>query len=125
MDFVVFPQYFMVAEHTFRPPYYHRNYMSEFMGIIYGVYEAKLEGFMPGGGSLHNCMIPHGPDASSYEKAVTTSLSPIYQKETLAFMFESRYPCLPTRFALETKLLDKNYHRCWEGLRSNFRRKKK
>lgn len=118
VDFVVFPSRWMVSEHTFRPPYFHRNFMSEFMGLIYGAYDAKTEGFMPGGGSLHNCMSAHGPDEMTYKQAIKKKLKPQYYRKTLAFMFESRYVCYPTRFALETKLLQKEYYKCWEGLGS-------
>ncbi len=125
VDFVIFPERWLVAEHTFRPPYFHRNYMSEFMGLIYGAYDAKAEGFYPGGGSLHNCMSAHGPDTETYVKAIKAKLKPKYLKGTLAFMLESRYICKPTPFALETSLLQDDYYRCWQGLKSNFNPKKK
>ena len=110
----------MVAENTFRPPWYHRNVMSEDMGLIYGVYDAKEEGFVTGGGSLHNCMSAHGPDAEAYEKATNAELKPVKLANTLAFMFESRYILRPTRFALETPALQKNYYECWQNIRKNF-----
>jgi homogentisate 1,2-dioxygenase len=119
-DFVIFPERWMVAENTFRPPWYHRNVMSEYMGLIYGVYDAKEEGFVAGGGSLHNCMSAHGPDAEAYEKATNAELKPVKLANTLAFMFESRYILRPTRFALETPALQKNYYECWQGIRKNF-----
>jgi hypothetical protein len=71
MDFVIFPPRWLVAQDTFRPPWFHRNVASEFMGLIHGVYDAKAEGFAPGGASLHNCMTGHGPDAATFEKAST------------------------------------------------------
>jgi homogentisate 1,2-dioxygenase len=120
-DFVIFPPRWMVAERTFRPPYFHRNVMNEYMGLIYGVYDAKAEGFVPGGGSLHNCMSGHGPDAQTFEAASTAQLEPRFLGDTLAFMFESRYLIRPTRFALETPLLQKDYWRCWRGLAKHFR----
>jgi homogentisate 1,2-dioxygenase len=92
IDFVIFPERWMVAEHSFRPPWYHVNLMSEFMGLIEGVYDAKPGGFLPGGMSLHNCMLPHGPDAEAYEKAAAEPLKPVRQSGTLAFMFETRFP---------------------------------
>jgi len=120
-DFVIFPPRWTVAEHTFRPPYYHRNCMSEYMGLIRGVYEAKEEGFLPGGGSLHSCMTPHGPDASTFQKASTqTPLQPAKLPEnTLAFMFESSLLFGITPFAQNSNL-DKGYYMCWEGLVSHF-----
>jgi homogentisate 1,2-dioxygenase len=120
VDFVIFPPRWVVAEHTFRPPYFHRNVMSEFMGLIFGQYEAKGTGFIPGGASLHNCMSGHGPDADSFEKASGTDLAPQKYGNTLAFMFESRYVIRPTRFALETAALQPDYFECWQGLRKNF-----
>lgn len=120
IDFVIFPPRWMVAQDTFRPPYYHRNIMSEYMGLIYGTYDAKEEGFVPGGGSLHNCMSAHGPDASAYEKAITTSLQPEYYDHILAFMFESHYVWRPTAFACHAKFRQKNYLDCWSGLESHF-----
>ncbi|MFO1258132.1 MAG: homogentisate 1,2-dioxygenase [Gammaproteobacteria bacterium] len=122
MDFVIFPERWMVGENTFRPPYYHRNIMSEYMGLIKGVYDAKSDEFAPGGGSLHNIMSAHGPDAASFEAATNASLKAEKQIGTLAFMFESRYPWHPSRFALQGEILQKDYHDCWQGLKSHFKR---
>ncbi len=115
-DFVIFPPRWMVAEDTFRPPWYHRNVMSEFMGLVKGQYDAKEEGFVPGGASLHNCMVPHGPDLDAFTKASNADLKPHKLDNTLAFMFESRYRFVPTAFALNSGLLDTNYANCWLGL---------
>ncbi len=120
VDFVIFPPRWIVAENTFRPPYFHRNCMSEYMGLIEGVYDAKKEGFVPGGGSLHNAMAPHGPDAETFERASSCELKPVKVENTLAFMFESSLVYRPTRFALECDLLQPNYQDCWKGLKSNF-----
>ncbi len=114
-DFVIFPPRWMVAEHTFRPPWFHRNVMSEFMGLVQGVYDAKAGGFAPGGASLHNCMSGHGPDRASYEQAVQADLKPHKIKDTMAFMFESRWVIRPTRFAMETPALQQDYDACWSG----------
>jgi homogentisate 1,2-dioxygenase len=116
-DFVIFPPRWMVAEDTFRPPWYHRNVMSEFMGLIYGQYDAKEEGFVPGGASLHNCMVSHGPDSDAFTKASNADLKPHKLDNTLAFMFESRYRFVPTAFAMHGDLLDKKYAECWSGLK--------
>jgi len=121
IDFVIFPPRWMVAENTFRPPYYHRNLMSEYMGLIFGVYDAKAEGFVPGGGSLHNSMSAHGPDAQTFEKASTADLKPVYQAGTLAFMFESSLVYTPTAQALNCAELQDDYRSCWDGLTNNFR----
>ncbi|XP_072978863.1 homogentisate 1,2-dioxygenase [Typha angustifolia] len=122
LDFVIFPPRWLVAENTFRPPYYHRNCMSEFMGLIYGVYEAKAEGFLPGGASLHSCMTPHGPDTRTYEgtTACGTVIDPFKISGTLAFMFESSLIPRVCRWALDSPFLDSNYYKCWIGLRSHF-----
>ncbi len=112
-DFVIFPPRWMVAEHTFRPPWFHRNVMSEFMGLVHGAYDAKAGGFAPGGASLHNCMNGHGPDRDSYEKAIASNLAPHKIENTLAFMFESRWVISPTRFAIETPLVQLDYDACW------------
>jgi len=119
-DFVIFPPRWMVAEDTFRPPYFHRNVMNEYMGLIFGQYDAKAEGFEPGGGSLHNCMSGHGPDAATFEAASGAKLQPQYLGDTLAFMFESRLILHPTRFAMETPALQRDYWRCWQGLEKHF-----
>ena len=121
-DFVIFPPRWIVAERTFRPPWYHRNVMSEFMGLIEGVYDAKEEGFVPGGASLHNCMSAHGPDAATFEKASAMELLPQRYEATLAFMFESRHVIRPTRFGLDGGLLQVDYQDCWQGLQKHFRR---
>jgi homogentisate 1,2-dioxygenase len=120
-DFVIFPPRWLVAEETFRPPWFHRNVMSEFMGLVHGVYDAKAEGFLPGGASLHNCMSAHGPDAATFEKAVAAALAPQKIADTLAFMFETRLLIRPTRFALETASLQDDYDACWSGFRRMFR----
>jgi homogentisate 1,2-dioxygenase len=120
-DFVIFPPRWMVAEHTFRPPWFHRNFMNEFMGLIRGQYDAKAEGFVPGGCSLHNCMAGHGPDAATYEKASTADLKPVKLDDTLAFMFETRFVCRPTKYALETADLQHDYYECWQGLKKHFK----
>jgi len=120
VDFVIFPPRWIVAEHTFRPPWFHRNVMSEFMGLIHGVYDAKAEGFAPGGASLHNCMSGHGPDAATFDKASKVALAPHKLEDTLAFMFESRYLIRPTRFALEAPQLQRDYLDCWQGLAKHF-----
>jgi len=122
VDFVIFPPRWLVAEHTFRPPWFHRNFMSEFMGLISGQYDAKAEGFVPGGASLHNCMSAHGPDALSFERARTAELVPEYLGGTLAFMFEGRFVCRPTRFAMECPALQRGYDECWDDLPRLFPR---
>jgi homogentisate 1,2-dioxygenase len=121
VDFAIFPPRWLVAEHTFRPPWFHRNLMNEFMGLIFGKYDAKAEGFLPGGASLHNCMSGHGPDAETYERASTVELKPQYLDNTLAFMFETQLVLRPTRFALESRILQHEYYECWQGLKRHFR----
>ena len=120
VDFVVFPPRWLVADDTFRPPWYHRNVMSEFMGLIHGVYDARPEGFVPGGCSLHNCMVPHGPDSDAFEQASSGELRPQKLDETMAFMFESRYPYQATAFAMGGGLLQQDYVDCWKDLRKHF-----
>jgi homogentisate 1,2-dioxygenase len=120
VDFVIFPDRWLVAEHTFRPPWYHRNVMSEYMGLIYGQYDAKEEGFVPGGGSLHNQMSAHGPDQDAFEKASNAELKPQKLSGTMAFMFESRYIIRPTKLAMESAELQHEYFEVWQGLRKNF-----
>jgi homogentisate 1,2-dioxygenase len=119
-DFVIFPPRWLVAEHTFRPPWFHRNYTNEFMGLVHGVYDAKAEGFAPGGASLHNCMSAHGPDRATFEKATAAELAPQKIEDTLAFMFETRMVIRPTRFALETPALQGDYDACWAGFEKLF-----
>ncbi|MBV8404817.1 MAG: homogentisate 1,2-dioxygenase [Gammaproteobacteria bacterium] len=121
LDFVIFPPRWLAMENTFRPPWFHRNIASEFMGLIEGVYDAKAEGFAPGGASLHNCMSGHGPDAATWEKASGADTSkPTAITDTMAFMFETRAIIRPTRYALESPLLQRDYARVWQGLRRNF-----
>ncbi|MGD9545552.1 MAG: homogentisate 1,2-dioxygenase [Methylocystis sp.] len=120
VDFAIFPPRWQVAEHTFRPPWFHLNVMSEFMGLIYGRYDAKPSGFEPGGMSLHNAMLPHGPDAEAFQQAFRAELSPDKIDGALAFMFESRLPLYPTSFALSLETLQKDYADCWSGLRRYF-----
>ena len=121
MDFVIFPPRVLVAQDTFRPPWFHRNIASEFMGLIFGAYDAKAEGFAPGGCSLHNCMTGHGPDAATFEKASQADTrKPDYIDGTMAFMFESRNVIRPTVQALDAAHRQRDYQACWAGLRRNF-----
>ena len=117
IDFVIFPERWMVADNTFRPPWYHMNIMIEFMWLIYGVYDAKPQGFVPGGISLHNMMLPHGPDREAFDHASNGELKPVKLTGTMAFMFESRMVLRPTRWAMESPLLQPDYDECWSGFR--------
>jgi homogentisate 1,2-dioxygenase len=126
IDFVIFPPRILAMEHTFRPPWFHRNVASEFMGLVHGAYDAKAEGFLPGGASLHNCMTGHGPDAESFEKASAADTSkPTYVRDTMAFMFETRTVIRPTPFALESEQLQHDYFQCWQGLARHFNPKQR
>ena len=120
-DFAVFPPRWLVAEDTFRPPWFHRNVMSEFVGLIYGVHDSKEGGgFVPGGSSLHNSMSPHGPDAPTFETGSRIQLAPVKLDNTMAFMFETRLVIAPTAFALQTPWRQNDYPDCWQGLRQHF-----
>ncbi len=120
VDLVVFPPRWLVAEDTFRPPWFHRNVMSEFMGLIKGRYDGKSTGFEPGGMSLHNALVPHGPDAAVFAAATTADLKPQRLEDTLAFMFETRYPLTLTPWALASTALQADYHTCWSTLERRF-----
>ena len=120
IDFVIFGERWLVGEHTFRPPWYHKNIMSEFMGILYGVYDAKEEGFEPGGMSLHNMYFPHGPDHDAWIKATTSDLEPEKLSDTMAFMFETRYPLIPTAYAGSIPALQDDYPSVWHHLQKHF-----
>ncbi|RHW17823.1 homogentisate 1,2-dioxygenase [Sphingomonas gilva] len=112
-DFVIFPPRWMVAEDTFRPPWFHRNVMSEAMGLIHGAYDAKADGFAPGALSLHNMMAGHGPDVASWKGASEAALKPHKIEGTMAFMVESCWAYRPTRFALDHAQPD--YDAVWGG----------
>lgn len=121
IDFVIFPPRWLAMEDSFRPPWYHRNIASEFMGLVKGVYDAKAEGFAPGGASLHNCMIGHGPDADTFVTASNAdTTTPQRVSDTMAFMFETRSIIRPTPFALQSAQLQADYFECWQGLKRNF-----
>lgn len=121
LDFVIFPPRWLAMQDTFRPPWFHRNVASEFMGLITGVYDAKAQGFAPGGASLHNCMSGHGPDAATWARATRADTSgPVHIKDTMAFMFETRSVIRPTRFALDSSQLQADYQRVWQDLPKNF-----
>ena len=120
IDFVIFPPRWLVAEDTFRPPWFHRNVMTEFMGLVHGEYDAKAEGFLPGGASLHNCMTAHGPDAETWERATKAQLKPHKIENTMAFMFESRFAMRLTRYAMESSALQHDYFEGWQGLEKHF-----
>jgi homogentisate 1,2-dioxygenase len=120
IDFVIFPPRWLVGEDTFRPPWFHRNVMTEFMGLLHGAYDAKAEGFLPGGASLHNCMTAHGPDAETWERATAAQLKPHKIEDTMAFMFESRFAMRLTRYAVESSELQQDYFEGWQGLEKHF-----
>ena len=120
IDFVLFRDRWSVAENTFRPPWYHKNIMSELMGNIHGVYDAKPEGFAPGGMSLHNMMLPHGPDMDAFEKATNSKLGPQKMENTMSFMFETRFPQHLTSYAAKDAPLQDDYIECWSSLKKNF-----
>jgi len=120
VDFVLFADRWSVAEDTFRPPWYHRNLMSEFMGLIYGVYDARPNGYAPGGATLHNQMLPHGPSADVFQRASTVDLKPVKMEGAMAFMFETRFPQRLTKYAAEGGMLQADYADCWAALKKNF-----
>nr|WP_210289479.1 homogentisate 1,2-dioxygenase [Chelatococcus caeni] len=120
IDFVLFRERWMVAEHSFRPPWYHKNIMSELMGNIYGIYDAKPQGFAPGGMSLHNCMLPHGPDRNAFEGASNAELKPEKLDETMSFMFETRFPQHLTEFAAKEAPMQQDYIEVWHQLEKKF-----
>jgi homogentisate 1,2-dioxygenase len=120
VDFALFAPRWLVAEHTFRPPWFHRNVMNEFMGLIYGAYDAKSGGFSPGGASLHSCMNAHGPDAAVTERAMAADLKPEKTGNALAFMFETSQVLRASRYALESPALQPDYDACWRGLGKMF-----
>ncbi len=121
LDFVIFPPRILAMQNTFRPPWFHRNVASEFMGLVHGAYDAKADGFLPGGSSLHNCMSGHGPDAATFEKASNADLSrPDIITDTMAFMFESRLVIRPTAQALAADFRQLEYQQCWTGLERHF-----
>jgi homogentisate 1,2-dioxygenase len=124
VDFVIFPPRWLVGEDTFRPPWFHRNLMSEYMGLIHGLYDAKATGFEPGGCSLHNRMSAHGPDRDTTEKAMAAILQPQKIDDTLAFMFETSRVIQPTVFAMNLAQLQRGYDDCWAGLKKNFKGRK-
>ncbi|WP_329193985.1 MULTISPECIES: homogentisate 1,2-dioxygenase [unclassified Streptomyces] len=121
VDFVVFAPRWLVGEDTFRPPYFHRNVMSEYMGLIEGAYDAKAEGFVPGGGSLHNMMSAHGPDRETFDRASAAELKPQKIDDGLAFMFETRWPVTATAQAAGAEHLQRGYDDVWQGLERHFR----
>lgn len=121
LDFVIFPPRWLAAEHTFRPPWFHRNVASEFMGLIAGAYDGKAGGFSPGGASLHNCMTGHGPDAATVRNATRSDTSsPGKLRDTMAFMFETRHPIKPTHHALHSPTRQRDYYRCWMEIEKRF-----
>ena len=120
IDFVLFRDRWSVAENTFRPPWYHKNIMSELMGNIHGVYDAKPEGFAPGGMSLHNMMLPHGPDMDAFEKATNSKIGQQKMENTMSFMFETRFPQHLTSYAAKDAPLQDDYIECWSSLKKNF-----
>jgi homogentisate 1,2-dioxygenase len=121
IDFVVFAPRILAMQDTFRPPWFHRNIASEFMGLIHGRYDTRAEGFVPGGASLHNCMSGHGPDAGTFERAANADLTqPDIIRDSMAFMFETRLVLRPTRHALESPQRQRDYTRCWQDLNKHF-----
>ena len=121
VEFGCFPPRWIVAEHTFRPPPFHRNVASEFVALLQGAYIGKGESFAPGSASLHNCMAGHGPDAETYQRATSSDLQPQYLDDTMTFIIETQLPIRPTKWAIESDLLDRDYYKTWQGLTRRFR----
>ncbi len=121
MELSVFGPRWSVADHTFRPPPFHRNIASEFMGLIHGQYIGKAEGFVPGSASLHNCMSGHGPDAEAFERGVSAEPKPEFLGNTMAFMFETQLQIRLTQFALKTDLVERTYYTHWQGIKKQFK----
>ncbi|MBB5917825.1 homogentisate 1,2-dioxygenase [Nocardia transvalensis] len=119
-DFVAFPPRWTVPEHTFRPPHFHRNVMTEFMGLVRGVHDSKAEGFVPGGASLHTMWAAHGPDRETFERASAAELTPQKLEGSLPFMIETRWPLLVTGFAYDAPHRQRDYDASWAGLRRHF-----
>lgn len=120
VDFVIFPPRWMVGENTFRPPWFHRNCMSEFMGLLTGSYDAKPDSFLPGASSVHNRFVPHGPDHQAVDRGTAQDTSkPERYGGTLAFMWETKLVWHPTEYAL-TELDDHTYPECWQGIQARF-----
>jgi homogentisate 1,2-dioxygenase len=125
LDFVIFPPRWLAAENTFRPPWFHRNIASEFMGLVHGAYDAKADGFSPGGASLHNCMSGHGPDTATFAKAsAADTTTPHKVRDTMAFMFESIDVIHPTAQAMSSNTLQRDYAQCWQDLPKPFESKR-
>jgi homogentisate 1,2-dioxygenase len=121
IDFVIFPPRTLVMRDTFRPPWFHRNVANEFMGLVHGAYDAKAEGFVPGGASLHNCMTGHGPDAQTFARAsAADTTQPHRITDTMAFMIETRALIRPTEQALSSPTLQPDYAQCWQALSKHF-----
>jgi homogentisate 1,2-dioxygenase len=120
VDFVIFPPRWVVAERTFRPPWFHRNVMSEFMGLVRGTYDAKASGFVPGGASLRSALTAHGPDVVTFERATNAELTPTKIDDSLAFMFETSSVLVPTAGTLESPALQTDYDSVWRGFPKKF-----
>lgn len=120
VDFAIFPPRWNVAEHSFRPPHFHRNIMTEFMGLVRGQHDSKAEGFVPGGASLHNMWGAHGPDLETFDTASSADLVPQKLENSLAFMFETRLPLITTDFAYNAKHRQPDYDSSWSGLQRHF-----
>ena len=120
-DFIVFPPRWVVAEHTFNLPAFHRNVSSEFLMLVKGAYHGKAGGFNPGCASLHNCMTGHGPDTASYDKGVNADGKPEFLANTLAVMLETQLVVRPTKHALESQFLQPNYNQSWHDLKKHFK----
>ena len=120
---MIFPPRVLTAQDTFRPPWFHRNFASEFMGLIHGAYDAKAEGFVPGGASLHNCMSGHGPDAETFEKciAVRHHEARLHPRHDGVHVRDAGHPASDALQALETAQLQAEYFQCWQGLKNNFK----
>ena len=75
---------------------------------------------MPGGCSLHNTMLPHGPDREAFEGASNAELKPHKLSGTMAFMFETRFPQRVTAYAAGLEELQKDYGYYGRELEKHF-----
>jgi homogentisate 1,2-dioxygenase len=118
-DVLVFSGRWEVAEHTFRPPYYHRNVATEFSYIV--ALPEPYSGFEKGAYFLSPSMTPHGISGRAHRQALEADDAPRRLPDgSIWVMFETALGLRLTPWAMASGNRDDAYHELWTDMPATF-----